>query len=92
LRFVAVGLWLVSFLLAYGLVSIWNRPEIAERRIEDPVLAWTVTIVGIVLPAMGFALIGIASWWRRWWVALVGVGAFLPLLAFLLFHWLRQTW
>jgi hypothetical protein len=77
-------------MMAYGLVSIWNRPEVVERRIEDPVLAWTVTIVGMVLPAMGFVLIGIGSWWRRWWVALVGACAFLPLLAFPLLCWLRR--
>jgi hypothetical protein len=77
-------------MMAYGLVASWDRPEMVERRIEDPVLAWVVTVVGIVLPAAGFALLGIASWWRWWWVAVTGVGAFLPLLAFLLFHWLRR--
>src|SRR5438132_8216483 len=85
LRFVAICLWLASLFLVLGIVTNWNRPEITARSAQNPILAAVIWVVGFVLPAVGFALLGFASWRRRWTLALIGVASFIPLLLFLLF-------
>ena len=90
LRFVAVCLWLVSLCMIYGMVSTWNRPELAARRAENPTLATVVYVVGMALPALGFALLGFACWLRRWTIFATGSCAFLPLVLFVTYHWVRR--
>jgi len=85
LQFFAVCFWLMSLFLAIGIVTNWNRPEIRARSAETPVLAAVVWTVALVLPALGFAILGIASWWRHWVLGLIGLAGFMPLLAFILY-------
>jgi hypothetical protein len=90
LKLLAISFWGVSLLLVFGIVATWNRPEVASRTAKGPVLAATVWIVGFGFPIIGFAVLGVASWCRRWAFALVGLAAFIPLLTFLLYHWIRR--
>jgi hypothetical protein len=92
LRFVAVFLWLTSLFLVLGIVSIWNRPEIAARTADNPSLAAVVWAAGMILPALGFAILGLASWRRRWGLALLGLLAgFMPLVTFIAFFAIRRA-
>src|SRR5262245_53393642 len=83
LRCIAVCCWLMSLFLAIGIAANWNRPEMAARSAEAPVLAAVVWTVGFILPALGLAILGIASWRLRGLLGLIGLAAFMPFLAFI---------
>lgn len=90
LKLVALCLWLLSLFLVLGIATTWNRPEIVERSKQAPTLAAVIWVVGFVLPAAGFALLGFASWFRRRSIALVGCCTFLPLVLFFLYFAFRR--
>jgi hypothetical protein len=83
-RGIAVVCWVFALLLLLGFLSIIGRVEVTERFEENPVLAITVTIVGIALPAMGLMLLGLASWRRSGWLALAGTIPFLAMITWFL--------
>lgn len=79
LRIFAIGCWLASLLPVFGFLLVVNRPELVEKRAQNPPLFLGVCVVMFVLPPLGLALLGIASWWRARWIAVLGLAAFLPI-------------
>jgi hypothetical protein len=90
LRLIAICLWAMSLFLVLGIATTWNRPDITARSAANPALAGTIWTVGFVLPIIGFTILGVASWCKRWALALAGASAFIPLLAFISYHALRR--
>src|SRR5262245_30749651 len=91
LRLLAVCFWLMSLLLVFGIVTSWNRPEITARSAENPVFAAAIWTVGFILPALGLAVLGLASWRRRWVLAFIGLAGFMPLLVFISYFGIRRA-
>src|SRR5690348_758214 len=83
LRLAAICFWLVSLFLVLGIMTTWNRPEIVARRSEGPLLFAVVWMVGFILPALAFAILGIGSWLRRRTLVSIGLAFFVPLLLFI---------
>ena len=88
LRIIAVCLWAVSALPLLAFLVVANHPG----RTQSPSLFVTLVIIVFVLPAIGLALLGFASWRRSRWLALAGVIAFGPIVLVTIATWLQWRW
>ena len=91
LRIVALGCWSLSLLFVAAFLTIANRPEIREQYAENPVLFSILVVAVFGLPAIGLAILGIASWSRVRWLGLIGIACLVPLVALTLFALLRSA-
>jgi hypothetical protein len=78
LRLLAIGLWLICLLFAWGVCSALTRPENVERASSNPLRFWGLALAVFGLPCIGLLLLGIASWLRSRWLLIAGLAAFLP--------------
>lgn len=90
LRFVAIVLWLLAPLpvIAIGVPLLFF--ESGESRRELSIGIWVGASVQFFLPAIGLVLLGAACWWRRRWLALLGLYAFIPIVLLLAVALLRS--
>jgi hypothetical protein len=84
LRFVAIGFWLASLFPTLAFVLMVNRPEIVQRA-DNPLLHFPSAVIVFALPAIGFLLLGVASWWRVRALAIMGLASLIPIALIALF-------
>ena len=93
LRVLAVACWVAALLPILGFLSVINRPEIAEKSEQHFPLFVGLNVIMFALPALGFALLGVASWRRSQSFLIAGIVAFLPIaLATLAAALLHSRW
>jgi hypothetical protein len=80
LRLLAIGFWLAATLPVMAFLSIVNRPEVAQRHAQSPPLSIAIHVILFALPAIGFAMLGIACWRRSGWLGFCGIAAFMPVI------------
>ncbi len=78
LRFAAIGFWMASLVPVLMFVLMVGHPENFERA-DNPLLHVPSAVVVFALPALGFLLLGVASWWRVKEFAIMGLTSFVPI-------------
>jgi hypothetical protein len=78
LRCAAIGLWL-SALMVVSLFGLMVKYPAIVQRADNPLLHVPSAVVVFALPVLGFLLLGVGSWLRVAWVAVIGLSAFVPI-------------
>src|SRR5687767_1604935 len=78
LRGLAIVVWLAALALVIRSVQYFATPEAVERVAGIPRWQFLIFIALLSLQVIGLALLGMASWLRHKWLAVVGVAALAP--------------